>query len=44
MKKKDRDPRFQTHIAEPRWQQIASLLLALAIAAGYLWVIFFSHK
>lgn len=34
--KKGRDPRFRTHIAEPRWQQIASLVVVAVILIVWL--------
>ncbi len=42
--KKVRDPRFRTHIAEPRWQQVASLVVALILAALWVWLAFSSKK
>ncbi len=32
MKDKD-DDRFKTHIKEPRWQQVVSILIVLAVLA-----------
>lgn len=42
MSKKDRDPRFQTHIPEPRWQQIISAVVALIAVIVWL-ILFFKH-
>ncbi|HEX7368410.1 MAG TPA: hypothetical protein VF261_02015 [Candidatus Saccharimonadales bacterium] len=36
MKKPDKN-RFQTHIREPRWQQIVSVLVVLGIIALWIW-------
>jgi hypothetical protein len=30
---------FQTHIKEPRWQQIVSVILVLGIFATWLWFV-----
>jgi hypothetical protein len=40
---KQRDDRFQTHIREPRWQQIASI--ALVVGGFFIWllVVLFAH-
>ena len=35
----DNDERFKTHIKEPRWQQAASLIIALGLFATWLWLI-----
>jgi hypothetical protein len=43
MKKSTEDSRFQTHIAEPRWQQIASVVIVLALLGLWAWVAFI-HK
>jgi hypothetical protein len=34
----DDGKRFNTHIKEPRWQQIVSVLIVLAIIAVWVWV------
>jgi hypothetical protein len=36
-KKPDND-KFQTHIPEPRWQQIASVVLALLFIGFWIWI------
>jgi hypothetical protein len=43
VRKKDENSGFQTHIAEPRWQQVLSLIL---VVIGFLfWVgLFFWHR
>lgn len=33
----DNDDRFRTHIKEPRWQQVVSVIIVLAIIAAWLW-------
>jgi cytoskeletal protein RodZ len=33
----DNDDRFKTHIKEPRWQQVASIVIILGIVAVWLW-------
>ena len=38
----DHDEKFKTHIKEPRWQQVVSVILALALFGWWLWVIL--HK
>jgi hypothetical protein len=35
MTKKEED--FKTHIKEPRWQQIVSLIIALGLFGTWLW-------
>lgn len=34
---KPKDPRFNTHIPEPRWQQIASLVVLALIIIAWIW-------
>jgi len=36
----DNDERFKTHIKEPRWQQVASLIIVLCVAAVWVWFTF----
>lgn len=36
MKKQPRDSRFLTHIPEPRWQQVASIIFVVVIALIWL--------
>jgi len=31
------DDRFKTHIKEPRWQQVVSLVIVLGIIALWFW-------
>jgi hypothetical protein len=38
----DNDKEFKTHIKEPRWQQVVSLIIALGLLGIWLWAIF--HK
>ena len=38
----DRDEKFRTHIKEPRWQQVVSVIVALGLLGAWLWVIL--HK
>ena len=33
---------FKTHIKEPRWQQIVSVVIVLAIFAAWLWFVLHS--
>jgi hypothetical protein len=33
----DTDERFETHIKEPRWQQVVSVGIVLCVVAGWLW-------
>jgi cytoskeletal protein RodZ len=33
----DNDDRFKTHIKEPRWQQVVSIVIILGIVAVWLW-------
>lgn len=40
MSKPGKDPRFQTHIAEPRWQQIVSVVVVLLGIGVWVWVTF----
>jgi hypothetical protein len=37
MNKKDKNSGFQTHIPEPRWQQVASVIIVLLGIAIWLW-------
>ncbi len=40
----DKDKKdFKTHIKEPRWQQVVSVLIALSLFATWLWVILHLH-
>lgn len=32
------DEQFKTHIKEPRWQQVASLIVVLGVFAVWLWL------
>jgi len=34
----DNDERFETHIKEPRWQQVVSVIIILGIVAIWLWL------
>lgn len=38
----DDDKQFNTHIKEPRWQQVVSVIVVLSILAVWLWLIL--HK
>ena len=40
--KKQQDSEFRTHIAEPRWQQLASVALVLLGVVVWLWLIYHS--
>jgi ABC-type nickel/cobalt efflux system permease component RcnA len=31
------EKKFRTHISEPRWQQVASVVIVLALAGLWLW-------
>jgi len=33
------DKKFETHISEPRWQQVVSVLLVLAFVAAWLFMV-----
>lgn len=33
------DERFKTHIKEPRWQQVASVVLVLGFLGVWLWAV-----
>jgi hypothetical protein len=33
----DNDEQFKTHIKEPRWQQVVSIIIVLAIVAFVIW-------
>ena len=33
------DEHFNTHIKEPRWQQVVSLLIVLGVFAVWLWLL-----
>jgi hypothetical protein len=33
------DERFKTHIKEPRWQQVVSIIIVLGIVAIELWLV-----
>ncbi len=35
----DTDERFKTHIKEPRWQQIVSIIIVLGVVAAELWLV-----
>lgn len=41
MSEEDKD--FKTHIKEPRWQQIASVIIVLGILAAWLWFAFHAY-
>jgi hypothetical protein len=41
--KQAKDPRFQTHIAEPRWQQVVSVIVVVAVVAVWVWLAFIRH-
>jgi hypothetical protein len=34
----DNDEDFKTHIKEPRWQQVVSVIIVLAIVALWVWI------
>jgi hypothetical protein len=36
----DNEKGFKTHIKEPRWQQIASVGIVLAVIGAWLWFAF----
>jgi hypothetical protein len=42
--KKQTDERFKTHIAEPRWQQIASVVFILVIICVFVALAIFGDK
>lgn len=33
------DKHFETHIKEPRWQQIVSIIIVLSVVATWVWVL-----
>lgn len=33
------DKRFKTHIKEPRWQQVVSVMFALGLFLVWLWLV-----
>jgi hypothetical protein len=35
----DNEKDFKTHIKEPRWQQIVSVLIVLAVIAVWIWLV-----
>ena len=35
----DTDEPFKTHIKEPRWQQVVSVIIVLAVIALWLWLV-----
>jgi hypothetical protein len=37
MKKQDDKTDFQTHIAEPRWQQVVSVVAVLILVIVFVW-------
>lgn len=37
MKKSEDNQRFRTHIREPRWQQIASVVIVVLLVALWIW-------
>ena len=37
------DNDFQTHIKEPRWQQVVSVIVVLCIVAVWAYLIFHAH-
>lgn len=37
----DEEEQFKTHIKEPRWQQVGSVIIALGFSALWLWLIFY---
>jgi hypothetical protein len=39
---KHTDQRFKTHIAEPRWQQIVSIIVAVGFLGFWAYLIFFA--
>jgi hypothetical protein len=44
MKKQNEKSGFQTHIAEPRWQQVISVVVVIIVAAFFIWLAFIHHK
>jgi len=40
MRQKEQKGSFQTHIPEPRWQQVVSVLVVVAIALVWVWAAF----
>jgi cytoskeletal protein RodZ len=36
----DNDERFKTHIKEPRWQQVVSVIIVICLLALWLWFTF----
>lgn len=41
--KQDSDKKFQTHIPEPRWQQIVSVILVIVIVLIWLFLVTRRH-
>ena len=39
----DKAPKFKTHIAEPRWQQIVSVVIVLIAIAAWLYLSVIKH-
>ena len=35
----DKDDNFKTHIKEPRWQQVVSVLVALVLVGIWIWAV-----
>ena len=42
MKRQNEKSRFQTHIPEPRWQQVVSLVLVVVVVLLYVWWVIFN--
>lgn len=36
----DTDGKFKTHIEEPHWQQVASVIFVLGVFAVWIWLVF----
>lgn len=40
MKRQNQDSNFRTHIPEPRWQQVASVVVVVLVVVLWLWAAF----
>ena len=40
----DNDKEFKTHIREPRWQQVASVIIVLGVVSVWTWVVLHRHQ
>jgi hypothetical protein len=39
----ENNERFKTHIKEPRWQQVTSVIIVLGVIAGWFWFVLHVH-